>query len=109
MTIYIHERSWIARIASKKLGAKQGLAIVFFRTIYLHGMTAKQLMENIPMLRHEVKHVMQYQEQGAFFFLLKYLFFSIKYGYYKNPFEIEAREAETNPTILEGKMIRPIS
>lgn len=99
--IHFQERSWIARLAAKKLGAKNGLAIVFFRTIYLHGISKAQLIANKPMLQHEIKHVLQYQEHGGFMFLMKYLFYSIKYGYYQNPFEIEARLAEKDDTVLQ--------
>ena len=40
---------------------------------------------------HENKHLLQMKQDGKFKFLVKYCYFAIKYGYHKNPFEIEAR------------------
>lgn len=100
--IILYEGSWIASLAAKKLKAKQGLAIVLFRTIYLHGMKAEDLLTHTRMFRHEVKHILQYQEHGWFLFLMKYLWYSMRYGYYNNPLEREARAAEDDPSIIAG-------
>ena len=40
---------------------------------------------------HENKHLLQMKQDGKFKFLAKYCYFAIKYGYHKNPYEIEAR------------------
>ena len=40
---------------------------------------------------HENKHLLQMKQDGKFKFLVKYCYFAIKYGYHKNPYEIEAR------------------
>jgi hypothetical protein len=100
LNIFVKENSWVARMAASKMGATGGLAIVFFRTIYLHKITKSELLQNIPLLRHEVKHVLQYQQHTYVLFLIKYLWHSFRKGYYLNPFEIEAREAETDERIL---------
>lgn len=43
-------------------------------------------------VRHEQKHKEQWAKEG-WKFLLKYIYFSCRYGYKNNPYEIEAREA----------------
>lgn len=40
--------------------------------------------------RHELIHLKQIAYYGKIKFLFKYIIFSIKYGYYKNPFELQA-------------------
>lgn len=100
--ITLYEGSWIASLAAKKLKTKQGLAIVFFRTIYLHDLKAEDLLQNTRMFRHEVKHILQYQEHGWFMFLIKYLWYCVRFGYYNNPLEREARAAEDDPSIVTG-------
>ena len=46
------------------------------------------------LLAHEQKHVEQVERDGRTVFIAKYLFWLFKYGYKKNPYETEAREAE---------------
>ena len=41
--------------------------------------------------KHERQHVEQMRRDGRFLFTVKYLYFQLKYGYKKNPYEIEAR------------------
>ena len=50
--------------------------------------------EDLKWQRHENKHKEQWEKEGLFFFPLKYLFYSIRYGYKNNPYEIEARSCE---------------
>ena len=46
---------------------------------------------------HETCHIIQVKRDGRIKFLIKYLFFNLKYGYYNNPYEVEARNyAEFN-------------
>jgi hypothetical protein len=50
---------------------------------------------NSPSLRrHEMVHWKQAQEFGIVMFYAKYLFFQVRYGYWNNPMEVEARKAE---------------
>lgn len=100
--VRIKENSLVARIAAFNLGASQsGAAIVFCRTIYLYKVSKTELTQNIPYLRHEVMHVLQYEREGFLGFLFKYLWLSIRFGYRQNPFEIEARAAQTDKEILK--------
>lgn len=40
---------------------------------------------------HEACHIEQVKKEGRFKFVVKYLFYNIKYGYWNNPYEVEAR------------------
>ena len=53
--------------------------------------------DNVPMwlFRHELQHAYQQIREGLFLFTVKYFYYQIRYGYQLNPFEIEAREAQT--------------
>lgn len=46
------------------------------------------------ILRHEAVHVRQWKRHGFIRFALLYLWFHLRYGYWRNPFEIEARSEE---------------
>lgn len=93
--IKIKENSWRAKLAAKIMRSSH-VAIVFGKTIHLWGFTKAYLLNNENLLRHELKHVEQYQQHGYFGFLTKYLIESYKHGYYNNKFEVEARAAEVD-------------
>jgi hypothetical protein len=44
------------------------------------------------LIKHEMVHWAQYQRMGAVRFYATYLWFQVRYGYEKNPMEIEARQ-----------------
>lgn len=46
------------------------------------------------LARHENAHWEQYKRMGFLGFYAAYLWYSLRYGYWDNPMEIEAREAE---------------
>lgn len=98
--VRIVENSLLARIAAKALKGKN-MAITFGRCIHLYNSSREQLISNSRWLRHELKHVEQYQRMGIFAFTIKYLWYSIRYGYYLNPLEIEARLAEEDEEIID--------
>ncbi len=91
--IKIKENSWIAKLAAKKLKAKN-VAIVFGKTIHLHNVSAAYFLNDEKWLKHEACHIRQFKQNGFFTFIVKYLWESIKHGYYNNKFEAEARLAE---------------
>ncbi len=91
--IKIKENSWIAKIAAKKLKTKN-VAIVFGKTIHLHNVSAAYFLNDEKWLKHEACHIRQFKQNGFFTFIVKYLWESIKHGYYNNKFEAEARLAE---------------
>lgn len=39
---------------------------------------------------HEECHKLQWRRDGAFKFIMKYLWYQLRYGYAKNPYEVEA-------------------
>lgn len=80
-------------LAAKKLGSA-GVAVVLGKTIHLHNISRKEFLGDKRLLRHELCHVRQYREHGFIGFLVKYLYESMRKGYYNNKFEIEARQAE---------------
>ena len=90
---FIKENSWIAKFAAIKLQSQQA-AIVIGKTIHLYNTSKKQFLLNERWLKHELCHVKQFQENGYVIFIAKYLWESIKRGYYNNKYEVEAREAE---------------
>lgn len=47
------------------------------------------------LLRHERCHLEQIERDGRILFALKYSWWTIRHGYYMNPYEIEARAAES--------------
>lgn len=51
------------------------------------------------ILRHEAVHVRQWKRHGVLRFACLYLWCHFRYGYRRNPFEVEARSAEI-PTQL---------
>lgn len=90
----IKENSWIARIAAWKLKS-HAVAIVIGSTVHLHNSSKENFLNNQRWLKHELCHIRQYRQHGFAGFIIKYLWESLKKGYYNNRFEVEARQAET--------------
>lgn len=104
----IREQSWLARIAAKKLNARK-VALVVGRRIHLHGISAAAFLQDKAWVRHELCHVRQYQQYTIPGFLFLYLLETIRRGYYRNRFEVEARAAEKVPVIPESAVeFRPV-
>jgi hypothetical protein len=89
----IKVNSWIAKVAALKLGSKR-VAVVIGKTIHLHNTSKQQFLKDERWVKHELCHLKQFQQNGFIPFLAKYLWESIKKGYYNNKYEVEAREAE---------------
>ena len=94
MQFKIKENSILARIGAWKLRTGR-MAMTIGSTIHLYNTSRKEFLEDQRWLRHELKHVEQYQRYGLVRFLWKYTIESMLRGYYYNRFEIEAREAES--------------
>jgi hypothetical protein len=99
-TVRIKQNSFFAKCASRIMKANN-LAIVFRKTVHLHNITAHQFLVDEELMRHELQHVIQYKEQGWLIFVIKYLWFSFKNGYFNNPFEVEARNMEYDTDLLK--------
>lgn len=100
MQVQIKENSWVAKIAAQKMKADK-VAIVFGKTIHLHNTTKKDFLNDKDWACHELKHIEQYQQNGFVGFIFKYVFDWIQNGYYKNRFEIEARESEKDERLMD--------
>lgn len=53
---------------------------------------------NERLLRHERKHLEQVERDGRVLFSIKYLWWLARCGYWLNPYEIQARAAEQEPS-----------
>lgn len=63
----------------------------FWKTIYvLPGHESDQRL-----LRHERKHFEQIERDGRLLFAIKYSWWTLRHGYWNNPYEVEARAAES--------------
>ena len=80
-------------MAAKKLGTSN-VAMVLGSTIHLHNITKENFLQDTRWLKHELCHVQQFRQHGYIIFIVKYLWESIRSGYYLNRFEVEARTAE---------------
>ncbi len=89
----IKENSRLAAIAAKKLGTKS-VAMVFGNTIHLHGAGKEEFLKDTRWVKHELCHLQQYRQHGYIGFIIKYLWQTIRKGYYNNQFEVAARAAE---------------
>tara|TARA_Y100001970_G_C13740682_1_gene606034 strand:+ start:160 stop:447 length:288 start_codon:yes stop_codon:yes gene_type:complete len=49
-------------------------------------------LKNIKLKIHEEVHMDQFDKHGWFKFVLLYVYYSCRHGYWNNPFEIEARK-----------------
>jgi hypothetical protein len=89
----IKENSWIAQVAAKKLRS-ENVAIVLGNTIHLYNVSRQQFLRDNKWVKHETCHLQQFKKHGKFIFIVKYLWESMKRGYYNNKYEVEARKAE---------------
>jgi hypothetical protein len=89
-------RTWtnspLARLARVVLGNKANVAMVIGQTVHLSGATRAEFLADAEWLAHERVHIRQFQENGFFRFLWKYLVESARVGYFNNKYEVEARE-----------------
>ncbi len=99
--VFIKVNSFWAFLAARKLKTTN-IALVIGRTIFLHQTTAESFLSSKRWLLHELKHVQQFQRLGRIKFLWKYLNESISKGYYQNALEVEARDAETDLSLLDN-------
>jgi hypothetical protein len=95
-SIRIVEHSTFARLAAAWLRTPK-VAMVWGQRILLWGATKEDFLLQPKWVRHELKHVEQYQRFGMVGFLVRYLAYSIRHGYANNPLEVEARQAENSP------------
>ncbi len=73
------------RVAGWALGTSSAAAITLWRTIFV----APDTRLDAELLLHELRHVHQFLEHRAF--PVSYLWQSIRYGYTRNAYEVDAR------------------
>lgn len=73
------------RIAGWALGTRSAAAITLWRTVFV----APGTPLSAELLLHELRHVHQFLERKSF--PLSYLWQSIRYGYSRNAYEVDAR------------------
>jgi hypothetical protein len=73
------------RIAGWALGTRTAAAITLWRTVFI----APGTPLSAELLLHELRHVHQFLERKSF--PLSYLWQSIRYGYSRNAYEVDAR------------------
>lgn len=95
----IKENSLPARLAARKLKSR-AIAMVLGHTIHLYGTTKAEFLFDERWVRHELKHIEEYERYGVIRFLYKYILQTIRCGYYKCALEQEARAAENDPSII---------
>ena len=68
----------------------------------------KYQRENVDdwLFRHELEHVYQIEREGFIKFHLKYLYYLIRYGYKKNPYEIAARNRQYDTLTEEERNLK---
>ena len=79
-----------------------GLILLYMKACGFQGWTslwnvvyiAPGYEQHAGLLRHERKHLEQMQRDGKLVYLVKYSYWLLRYGYWDNPYEIEARKAE---------------
>jgi hypothetical protein len=98
--VRIKENSLRARISAFKLKTPK-VAMVWGNTILLFNVSKVEFMDTTPWLLHELRHIFQVQKMGKFVFLWRYLFLSLRYGYYNHPYEVDARLHENDVSMLE--------
>jgi hypothetical protein len=99
MTVRIKENSWLAKLSAKKLGS-QKVAIVIGTTIHLFNTTREEFLKDEKWVCHELAHVQQYEKYGFIRFVFLYVIESIRKGYRKNKYELEAQGKERYPEIM---------
>ena len=85
----------VSKIASTIMRPAKGraLATAIGKTIHLHNITPEDFINNKTFLRHELQHCIQYHTTR--FFLLKYIWETMRHGYFQNRYEVEARVQST--------------
>jgi hypothetical protein len=74
-----------ARVAGWALGTRSAAAITLWNTVFIAPATPL----SAELLLHELRHVHQFLERKTF--PLSYLWQSLRYGYSRNAYEIDAR------------------
>jgi len=83
---------WLAKVLGK-LNRSKRYAVTIGQTAY-YSVSKEDVKKSPEWIRHEDEHKRQYAREGILKFLIKYFYYSIRYGYHNNPYEVDARKAE---------------
>jgi hypothetical protein len=72
-------------VAGWFLGQRSAAAITLWRTVFL----APHALVDVELLLHEFRHVQQFESSVSF--PIRYLWESVRRGYFDNRFEVDAR------------------
>lgn len=78
----------------KKTMCSPASKVAMIDPIFLNILTIGELYISKAHYNHEACHIEQVKRDGRLKFIVKYLFYNIKYGYKNNPYEVEARKYE---------------
>lgn len=91
--VNVVRNAWICALGGRLAGMRgPASAVTLGRTIVLHPDVAPSQR----LMRHELEHVRQWTERPLSF-PLRYAWLHLRHGYRDNPYEVEARDAETGP------------
>lgn len=92
--VSLRRSRWIPAVGGRLSGmGRHAAAVTLGRTIVVH----PGVRLTTRLLRHELAHVRQW-EANPFSFPMRYILAHVRHGYTDNPYEREARAAETgNP------------
>lgn len=85
---------WLPKMLGKYMGYKK-FAITFGQTAY-YSQSKEEVEKDKKWINHENFHKFQYKRDGFSRFLIKYIYYNAKYGYWNNPYEVEARSHEND-------------
>jgi hypothetical protein len=89
--VAVRTAAWLPGLAGILSGmGGPAAAVTLGKTIVVH----PSIKLSSRLVKHELEHVRQWQELG-WKFPLKYVLNHMQHGYTNNPFEVEARSAET--------------
>ena len=60
------------------------------------------------LFRHELEHVYQIRRDGWLKFYVKYVYFSFRHGYEKNPYEVEAVKMQTKRLTVDERELKNV-
>lgn len=81
--------AWVGR----RCNAPGGWAITIGQTTF-YSVSKDEVDADPKWRRHEDRHKAQWKETGFLKFAVLYLWYSHRFGYFGNPFEVDARKAE---------------
>ncbi len=88
VTVDVKEAKYLSKLTLKVFKA-DGVAS-FWDAVYI----LPNHFADESLIQHELQHIHQMHETGKLKFAFKYAWYLLRYGYTKNPYEIDARKAE---------------